>query len=103
LFWDASGVGAVARVARPFDPATLHTEIIVGRAWARIPASALLDVAADKTLDQGDYPNGSSGVVNPRFDRQAVNGFGANPLWGWPRRVPWQSSRRRSNTPGCGP
>jgi hypothetical protein len=81
LLWDASGVGAVAWVARPFDPATLHTEIIVGRTWARIPASALLDVAADKSLYQDGYPHCSSGMVNPRFDRQAVSVFGANPLW----------------------
>jgi hypothetical protein len=77
LLWP--GLGGVAWVARPFDRTTMHTDIIVGRTWARIPANALLDVAADKTTYQGAYPQ-CAWLVHPRFDRQPIHLLGAN-LW----------------------
>jgi hypothetical protein len=77
LLWSAAGLGAIAWVARSFDLTTVHTDIIVGRTWARIPAEALLDVAADQTTYQGEYA-ACARVVNPRFDRQPVHLLGAN-------------------------
>jgi hypothetical protein len=77
LLW--SGDGGVVWVARPFDLTTLHTDIIVGRTWARIPANALLDVAADRTTFAAEWAQ-CQWLVNPRFDRQPLRLLGAS-IW----------------------
>ena len=77
LVW--SGLGGVVWIARPFDVTALHTDVIVGRTWARIPASALLDVAADKTTYDGGY-RPCDWLVNPSFDREPIRALGAG-LW----------------------
>src|SRR2546425_4745213 len=58
---------------------TMHTEVIPSEGiWARIPASALVDVVAVKTTYQGGYPECPS-LVNSIFDREAVQLLGAPP------------------------
>lgn len=88
LIW--SVLGKVVWVARSFDLATMHTEIIPGgNFWARIPANALLDVMAIKTAWQGSpYPE-CSWLVHPGFDREAVR------LLGVPFRDDTLAYRRR--------
>lgn len=76
LFW--SSLGKVAFVALRFDLATIHTEFFGNGTWARIPASALLDVMAMKTTYQSGYPE-CTWLVHPSFDRQAVKQLGARP------------------------
>jgi hypothetical protein len=75
LFWD--GLGTVVWVARPFNLETMHTEVIpAGSVWARIPATALIDVMAIKTTYQSGYPECPT-LVLPMFDRRAVQLLGA--------------------------
>src|SRR3989441_637963 len=77
LYWGV--LGTIVWVARPFDLSTMHTEVIPsGGIWARIPASALVDVVAVKTTYQGGYPECPS-LVNSIFDREAVQLLGAPP------------------------
>ena len=74
LFW--SELGTVVWIAHPFDLTTMHTEVIpFGLVWARIPASALIDVMAIKTTYQAGYPE-CPRLVLPIFDRHAVQLLG---------------------------
>jgi hypothetical protein len=73
LLW--SILGKVAFVARPFDLATMHTELIGSGTWARSPAGALLDVMAMKTTYQSGYRE-CSWLVDTSFDRDAVQLLG---------------------------
>ncbi len=74
LYWD--DLGTVVWVARPFDLATMHTEVIPsGGIWARIPANALVDVMAIKTTYNGGYRE-CDALVHPSFDRDAVQLLG---------------------------
>jgi hypothetical protein len=75
LHWSSS-TGAIVWVARPFDPAALHRQVIGdGSVWARIPGNVLLDVMAIKTTYKSAYPE-CPWLVNPKFDRQAVQLLG---------------------------
>lgn len=74
LFWN--DLGTVVWVARPFDLATVHTDVIPpGNVWARIPASALLEVMAVKTTYRNGYAECRS-LVYRGFDRLAVQLLG---------------------------
>jgi hypothetical protein len=70
-------LGAVAWIARPFDPAAMQRQLLGdGRVWARVPANALLDVFAKKSTYKAEYQE-CSRLVNPSFDRLEVQLMGA--------------------------
>ncbi|HMA42134.1 MAG TPA: DUF4876 domain-containing protein [Gemmatimonadales bacterium] len=74
LVW--SPLAKVAFVARPFDLTAMRTEFFGNGTWARIPASAVLDVMAMKTTYHSEYPE-CDWLVHPNFDRLAVRLLGA--------------------------
>lgn len=72
-------LGAVAWVARPFDPATMQRQLLGdGRVWARVPANALLDVFSKKSTYKAEYHE-CSRLVDASFDRLEVQLLGASP------------------------
>ncbi len=73
LIW--SILAKVAILARPFDLATMKKDFLVSGTWARVPASALLDVMAMKTTYQSGYKECPS-LVSPSFDRIAIRVLG---------------------------
>jgi hypothetical protein len=87
LVW--SSLGKVVFVAWPFDVHSMHTETFGNATMGRIPANALLDVMAIKTAWSGsEYPE-CPALVNPTFDREAVQ------LLGEPFRDDTLAYRRR--------
>jgi len=71
-------LGAVAWVARPFDPATMQRQLLGdGRVWARVPANTLLDVFTKKSTYKAEYPE-CARLVDASFDRREVQLLGAS-------------------------